>query len=236
MEAALVSVGTGVMKPLLSKIYNLLKEEHSKFKGVRRQIEETKDEMSGMEAALEVLADAEQLDAEMRAWKEDVRELSYDMEDCVDDFIARVDHERGRSTGLKGFFDKLKKLKPRHEIAGEIERLKARAIEASKRHKRYKLDRQSPGSTTTCDIDPRLHALYAEVGELVGIKGPREHILEWFKSEASSTQLRVVSIVGPGGLGKTTLANAVFETIKSEFSCSALVSVSRKPNKRAPPK
>ncbi|XP_037463671.1 disease resistance protein RGA5-like [Triticum dicoccoides] len=230
MEAALVSVGTGVMKPLLSKIYNLLKEEHSKFKGVRRQIEETKDEMSGMEAALEVLADAEQLDAEMRAWKEDVRELSYDMEDCVDDFIARVDHERGRSTGLKGFFDKLKKLKPRHEIAGEIERLKARAIEASKRHKRYKLDRQSPGSTTTCDIDPRLHALYVEVGELVGIKGPREHILEWFKSEASSTQLRVVSIVGPGGLGKTTLANAVFETIKSEFSCSALVSVSRKPN------
>ncbi|XP_037445560.1 disease resistance protein RGA5-like [Triticum dicoccoides] len=232
MEAALVGVGTGVMKPLLSKLFKALKEEHSKLKGVRREVEGTREEMSNMQAALEALADAEQLDHETRAWRDDVRELSFDMEDCLDDFMARADTDKDGPKGLKGFFGKLTKLKPRHVIAGEIKKLKARAIETSKRHQRYKSDRQSSNSTT-CDIDPRLNALYVDVGKLVGIDGPKNHIIEVLKNEdSSSTQLHVLSIVGAGGLGKTTLSNVVYQTIKKPFDSSAFVSVSRKPNMR----
>uniref|UniRef100_A0A8R7JVA8 AAA+ ATPase domain-containing protein n=1 Tax=Triticum urartu TaxID=4572 RepID=A0A8R7JVA8_TRIUA len=232
MEAALVGVGTGVMKPLLSKLFMALNEERSKLKGVRREVEGTREEMSNMQAALEALADAEQLDHETRAWRDDVRELSFDMEDCVDDFMARADTKEDGPKGFKGFFDKLTKLKPRHEIAGEIKKLKARAIETSKRHQRYKTDRLSSDSTA-CDIDPRLHPLYEDVGKLVGIDGPMKHIIEGLKNEdSSSKQLHVLSIVGAGGLGKTTLSNAVYHTIKKQFDCSAFVSVSRKPNMR----
>ncbi|XP_037471280.1 disease resistance protein RGA5-like, partial [Triticum dicoccoides] len=118
------------------------------------------------------------------------------------------------------------------EIAGEIKKLKARAIEISKKQKKYKIDRPSSDSTT-CDIDPRLHALYEDVGKLVGIDGPMKHIIEGLKNEdSSSKQLHVLSIVGAGGLGKTTLSKAVYQTIKRQFDCSAFVSVSRKPNMR----
>ncbi|KAM3411951.1 hypothetical protein ACQJBY_003551 [Aegilops geniculata] len=229
METALVGVGVGVMKPLLQKLFKLPEKEYARLKGVRRQLEATRDEMCSMTAALEVLQDAEQLDPEMIPWRDDVRELSYDMEDCLDDFMARRDHEGGGHTGLKGFFDKLKTLKANHEIAVEIEKLKARAIEASKRHKRYKNDFPIPNSITS-EIDPRLHALYVDVAKIVGMDDPKKHIIERLKNEVFSTPLQVVSIVGTGGLGKTTLANAVYQTIKGEFSCSALASVSRKPN------
>ncbi|KAF6991233.1 hypothetical protein CFC21_008339 [Triticum aestivum] len=231
MEAALVGVGVGVMKPLLEKLFKLSEEEYArlKVKGLARQVEATRDEMCSMTAALEALEDAEQLDPEMIPWRDDVRELSYDMEDCIDDFTARLDHEGGGHTGLKGFFDKLKKLKPSHEIAVEFEKLKARAIEASKRHKRYKNDFPIPNSITS-EIDPRLHALYVDVAKIVGMDDPKKHIIERLKNEDFSTPLQVVSIVGTGGLEKTTLANAVYQAIKGEFSCSALVSVSRKPN------
>lgn len=224
-----MGVGVGVMKPLLEKLFKLPEKEYARLKGVRSQVETTRDEMCSMTAALEALQDAEQLDPEMIPWRDDVRELSYDMEDCLDDFTARLDHEGDGHRGLKGFFDKFKKLKPSHEIAVEIEKLKARAIEASKRHKRYKNDFRIPNSITA-EIDPRLHALYVDVAKIVGMDDPKKHIIERLKNEDFSTPLQVVSIVGPGGLGKTTLANAVYQAIKGEFSCSALVSVSRKPN------
>lgn len=170
-----MGVGVGAMKPLLSKLYKMLEEDYAQTKGVSRLVESSRDEMRSMEAALETLQDAEELDPEMVIWRDDVRELSYDMEDCVDWYMARADHHKHDGpTGFMGFVDRVKKLKPRHHIAGKIKKLNKRAIEASEKHKRYKADHPTPNLTTS-EVDPRLHALYVEVGKLVGIDGPKKH-------------------------------------------------------------
>ncbi|KAM0834896.1 hypothetical protein ACQ4PT_063298 [Festuca glaucescens] len=137
MEAALVTVSTGVIKPLLSKLFKLLGEEHAKLKGVRRDAKFIGDEMRSMQAALETLADEELLDPELRIWRDAVRELSYGTEDCVDDFVARVDHDHDGCTTFKKLVDMLKKPKYHHRTANEIGKLKTCATEASERHKRY---------------------------------------------------------------------------------------------------
>lgn len=160
--------------------------------------------------------------------------LAYDLEDCVDAFMSRVDHQRyGHSGFIQGFFRKLKKLKPRHEIANQIQELKASVIEASERHKRYDLA-QPKNKCSSSSIDPRLHALYEDINKLVGIDAPKKHIIELLNMEmnGSSTKLEVVSIAGCGGIGKTTLAKQVYDTIKGQFKCAAFVSVSRTPKVR----
>ncbi|CAL5010484.1 unnamed protein product [Urochloa decumbens] len=233
----------GVMKPLLSKLTKLLEEEYVKVKGVRKKINFLRDELSAMSATLQMLGDAEQLNPETREWRDKLRELAYDLEDCVDAFTLRVDHEpEDRLSAFERFFCKLKKLKACHAISNQIEELKTRAIVASERHKRYNFV-QSAQETSAgnlhekppremSSIDPRLPALFVEIEKLIGIDGPKKHIIERLTMEmkSSSMKVKVVSIYGCGGIGKTTLANQVYHAIKRQFSCSVFVSVSRTPN------
>jgi len=235
MATVLVGVTTGVMKPLLSKLTKLLEEKYVKFKGVRKQIKFLRDELSAMSATLEDLADAdpEKLNSEVRLWRDKLRELAYDLEDCIDAFMARVDHGHDGGTGFKKYFRKLKRLIARHDIANQIQELKASVMEAAERHRRYEFAQLKHNSSTS-SVDPRLQALHEDIENLVGIDVPKKHIIELLSMEMDgpSTKLKVVSIAGCGGLGKTTLAKQVYDTIKGQFSCSAFVSVSRTPDVR----
>jgi Holliday junction resolvasome RuvABC ATP-dependent DNA helicase subunit len=82
-------------------------------------------------------------------------------------------------------------------------------------------------------VDPRLRALYKEATELVGIDGPRDELVKWL-NEKEGKSLRFVSIVGYGGLGKTTLATQIWANLGAGvFECGAFVSISRKPDMKA---
>jgi len=215
-----------IQRALLTK---LLEEEYVKLKGVRKQIKFLRDELSAMSATLEMLADAEELNPQTRKWRDKLRELAYDLEDCIDAFMVRVDHEHdGHSGFIKRFFRKLKKLKPRHEIANQIQELKASVIEASERHKRYDLA-QLKNKSSSSSVDLRLQVLYEDIDKLVGTDAPKKQIIELLNVEmnGSSTKLKVVSISGCGGLGNTTHAMQVYDTIKGQFKCASFVSVSR---------
>ena len=82
-------------------------------------------------------------------------------------------------------------------------------------------------------MDPRITALYTKAASLIGIDEPREELISRLTREhggMSSSEQRIVSIVGFGGLGKTTLAKTVYEKLKPQFKCTAFVSVSRDPD------
>lgn len=233
----LVSASRGALGALLGKLSDLLVGKYKLLKGVRGEIMFLKAELESMYAFLERMSDAEEEpDKQAKCWMEQVRELSYNIEDSVDEFMFCIEREpNSKPRGFSGFIEKsrdfLKKISTRHRISKEFQGMKSRVMEVSERRIRYKVDDIITRPSHTA-VDLRLLSLYAETEGLVGIDGPRDELIQLMMDEdsVSARQLKVLSVVGFGGLGKTTLANAIYRKLKGQFQHRAIISVSQKPN------
>ncbi|CAN6352494.1 unnamed protein product [Urochloa humidicola] len=235
MDAAVVSASHGAMASLLGKLGELLTAKYKLLQEAKGQIMFLKAELESMHAFLKKISDAEQPDEQDKCWAKEVRELSYDIEDSVSEFMLRVERDSSKPHGFKGFIKRITKLLTtmniRHEIAKDFEGLKLRVKEVSERRTRYKMIDDVGSKPNNTPIDLRLLALHAETSSLVGVKGPRDQLIQMMNEEddVHAHQLKVLSIVGLGGLGKTTLANEIYRKLEDKFQCRAFVSVSQKP-------
>jgi len=226
---------TGALGTLLPKLGQLLQDEYNLQKGAKKNIKFLTRELQSIQAALHSVGELppEQVGELVKIWARDARELSYDMEDIVDTFLVRVQGpDPPTKKYFKKFFKKMRdivtKAKTRHEIDQDIRDIKERVKEVAERRDRYKVDAIAPAKTP---VDPRITALYTKTANLVGVDEAREELITRLtKGGDMSTQQRIVSVVGFGGLGKTTLAKAVYDKLKGKFDCTAFVPVGRNPD------
>uniref|UniRef100_A0A8R7UWI5 Disease resistance protein RPP13 n=2 Tax=Triticum urartu TaxID=4572 RepID=A0A8R7UWI5_TRIUA len=235
-----MDLATGAMGSLLLKLGQLLTVEYKLQTGVKEDVEYLKRELENMYAALRKVGGVprDQLDEQVKLWANEVRDLSFIMEDIVDKFLVRVEgaepaikpHELKKL--MKKMGNLFSKSKTRHEILDEIKDIKLRVMEAADRRDRYRVHDvvANPASVTT--IDPRLLALYKDQKELVGIDDSLNELTKKMSDGDfdASKQLKILTIFGFGGLGKTTLAKAVYDKLKAQFDCNAFVPVGRNPS------
>lgn len=232
-----MDIVTGAMSTLLPKLAALLTDEYKLQRSLRGEIMFLKAELESMQVALERVSEAPVTDKQVRIWVRDVRELSYDIEDSIDKFMVRIaTNPSAKPHGFMGFIRRslglLTTANFRHKIATDVIGIKALVSEVASRRDRYRIDNVSFVRPATVTIDPRLIGIYQETIKLVGISGPREELAKLLmEPEATSEhRLKVISIVGVGGLGKTTLANAVYQQLRGQFQFHAFVSVSLHPD------
>ncbi|KAF8661711.1 hypothetical protein HU200_056660 [Digitaria exilis] len=224
---------SGMVDALPGKLGALLEQEYALLSGVRDDVPFLQTELGSMRAAIRHCESLDHHDAQTTGWVGKVREVAYDIEDWVDLFAVRVDGGAQPATGFRAWmrrgWDKLAALPDRHTIANELQGLKERVLEISEQRKRYRL---GPMVSTPAPppLDPRLSALFVEPDSLVGFDERVEDVSNLVMDGGSSTELKIVSIVGMAGSGKTTLANAVYHRLQAQghFQCSAFVSVGPK--------
>jgi len=235
---------TGALGKLPSKLLELLKDEYKLQTGVKDQIRRLSRELTSMHEALDKVAKVppDQLDKPVLRWACDVREASYDLEDIIDTFLVRV-HEPPKEPVEEAIFGRfmkkvvellsLSKIKARHEIAGAIDVISKHLEELEKLRQRYKVNVPKPAATTS--IDPRLSAFYTKVSQLVGIDEQRDKLIQMLTQgdhsiEPNQEETNIVSVVGVGGLGKTTLVKAVYEKLTMNIPYKAFVPVGQNPD------
>ncbi|XP_062191422.1 disease resistance protein RGA5-like isoform X2 [Phragmites australis] len=137
MAGFVVSASMGVMNPLLAKLTTLMGDEYKKLKRVRKEVSFLKDELSTMKALLERMDDADELDSLAKDWRKHVIAMTYDIEDCVDDFMHCVGEADGKVGVLQKASSYLRTYKDHYRIANQIQEIKTRVVQASERRLRY---------------------------------------------------------------------------------------------------
>ncbi|KAL5199552.1 hypothetical protein ABZP36_020755 [Zizania latifolia] len=230
MAATVVSMALSLLGSAISKASSAAAEEMSLIMNVQTEIWYIKDELKTMQAFLNAAELMKEKNELLKVWAGQVRDLAYDIEDCLDEFRLHLK----RHSQLQ----QLKKLKHRHRIAIMIRNLKSRAEDVGNRNRRYKLVHIMPDiSTDKMDYTEDIRNLSVnniDEGALLGLDGPKDKVLDLLDIDNSIGPAKVVSVVGMGGLGKTTLAKKVSKSnsILNSFSRHAWITVSQSFDKK----
>ncbi|OEL18835.1 putative disease resistance RPP13-like protein 2 [Dichanthelium oligosanthes] len=228
------------VKSVLGKLGSLLAQEYSLIRGVGRDLQYITDELRTMQSFLVDLRDAKQ-DCRMKDWAKQIREMTYDVEDCVDDSGHRIHNPRWLRSDMCCYFllnsvYEVRTWWPRRDVASKISDLKMRAQQISERRQRYGVDNpQSSQRSTEAEAGANIRFNAAEnqdrslnlvaMKDPVGVHTDMEDLEKWMQNKTNKNG--VLAIVGFGGVGKTIIAAELYRKFVDQFDCRAMVTVSQ---------
>ncbi|XP_065871789.1 protein RECOGNITION OF PERONOSPORA PARASITICA 7-like [Euphorbia lathyris] len=208
----------------VERISDLLIKEAGFLSGVKEEVVHLQDELKRMQCFLEDV-DRKQHDARARNFISEIRGVAYDSEDAIDTYILKTATSK---RGALGFINKFLSL---HHIRNQIQSIRKKIGDISTGMQTYGIQfaAENDGSNYCREEQRRLRALYPHYEEqhVISFEAIKKDVKDQLMME--DEQLRVVSIVGMGGLGKTTLANTIYKDIqiKQRFDCVSWAFISQ---------
>ncbi|XP_065848270.1 disease resistance protein RPM1-like [Euphorbia lathyris] len=223
----------GLVTFLLVKFAKFLEEEGKLLRGVPAEAEQIKDELEFMVTFLRVAEAMEEEDLQLKMFAKKVRDIVYDMEDALDDFKLSLTHDHGRMfySTLRKVAHLFMRLKVQHQIGVQMRSMKERVTDISKMHRKYLMSNNmmERGSSSSGTRQPsrRWYSFLIEEADPTGIDGPKRQLIEWLFD--SKSEREVISVVGMGGLGKTTLVKKVYDDteVQKHFEFCAWITLSQ---------
>ncbi|CAO2146089.1 unnamed protein product [Urochloa humidicola] len=215
MAQAQISSSLGAMVSLSSKLcallacpgYQLTEQQKEGGFQLQKHLEE-------INSFLTELSRAEAPNMMVKHWMNQVRDLSYDIEDYIDRKLYSNSNCEETSSEIEEFSSLVKQ-----------------ASDACKRYERYNLGRWAVNSCFMVDGQGQVPKVKKEYTHLIGIDGCKAKLIDQLNNDAEQ-QMKVVSILGPRGVGKTALAEQVYRQIGGRFECRAFVRASMMPDTR----
>lgn len=220
MADAIVSV---VVEQLVSTVKEQIKSEIKLVRGVDKELLHLSQELKNIRNVLDD-ADMKQFkDKSVKDWLWRLEQTSFQIEDVLDEWSYailrhKVEHHSSQSRKLSSFIPSssclcFNKLVVRHDISRKIQNLKSRLDEILKEKDRYNFVISQPKNDPSPAPAASWRVQSTSLINSAQVQG-RSHDLNTLVSKLIHNGGRLgfdtLSIVGGGGLGKTTLAQLVY--------------------------
>jgi disease resistance protein RPM1 len=222
-------LGDALANEAVEVAYSFFGVEGYALKCLFREIRDVKEELESVQAFLCAAERFRNTDETTVAFVKQIMSLAYEIEDVS----AECTYHLGEDADCMFLFKpvrRIRQIKVWYRLAKRLQDTKLGLKNAAERRGRYELKGIERGtrllgsSSSNCKCSGYMQFKREE--DLVGVKKERDFLLEWVKD--NDRRNMIASVLGMGGIGKTTLVAHIYSAVKEDFDTCAWITVSQR--------
>ncbi|XP_072982116.1 putative disease resistance protein RGA1 isoform X2 [Typha latifolia] len=209
-EGALAS---SIVSKVVMNLGSTILDELKLMKSFTGDLGEMRGKLLAIQAVLQDAEDRSTKDKALCLWLKKLKDVAYDIDDLLDDFQTvigqrQLDPRRQRRNMVCQFFSFSNLSIFRYVMAHRMRSLKERVDMIAAERSKFQLF--PDGAVSRSEETKRETFSMIDESKTVGRSDDKEEIMKLVLDDTSEEDVSVIPIVGMGGLGKTTLAQLIF--------------------------
>ncbi|XP_050259698.1 putative disease resistance protein RGA4 [Quercus robur] len=221
----------GVVQKIIESLGSSTLKKIRSIWGVQDELEKMNDTVLTIQAVLEDAEEQQVQNHQVEHWLTKLREVVFDADDLLSELSTHVFRRKvmggdKMAKKVRIFFSSSNQLVFSHKMACKIKAMRERLNDIADNRNKFKLI-ERPLETRAVTRERETHSFVPDE-DVIGREKDKQAIIDLLLDFDVEDNVSFISIVGIGGLGKTTLAQYVFndEKVRTNFELKIWVCVS----------
>ncbi|KAK4591947.1 hypothetical protein RGQ29_016426 [Quercus rubra] len=220
----------GVAQKIIEELGSWAFKEVASLWNVEAELENIKNTVSTIQAVLRDAAEQQTHSHQVKDWLEKLKDAVYEVDDLLGEFFAEALRQGGTSGNIpkkvRNFLSTPNRLVFHREMSGKINAMKQKLNAIAEDRKLFHLKEYHVEPPVSMDRE-ETHSFVLDE-KVIGREDDKQAIIKLLLEPNNEENVSIVPIVGIGGLGKTTLAQFVYndKNIKEHFELKMWICIS----------